>query len=213
MYFKLLIGLTALGLLTSTAYAGGEHCNGYKQGQAYRSYQPAVNYMHPAYSQQGYGMMKTGNYAAAPAPAAEAAPVAEAPKDIVDTAVAAGSFNTLAAALTAADLVEALKAAGPFTVFAPNDEAFAKIPKADLDNLLKDKEKLATVLKYHVVSGKVTAADVGKLTTADTLAELPVKIDTTSGVKINDSTVIQADIMASNGVIHVIDTVLMPPAK
>ncbi|OQX13683.1 MAG: fasciclin [Thiothrix lacustris] len=132
---------------------------------------------------------------------------------MVDTAVAAGSFNTLAAALTAADLVEALKAAGPFTVFAPNDEAFAKIPKADLDNLLKDKEKLATVLKYHVVSGKVTAADVGKLTTADTLAELPVKIDTTSGVKINDSTVIQADIMASNGVIHVIDTVLMPPAK
>ncbi|UOG92783.1 MAG: fasciclin domain-containing protein [Candidatus Thiothrix sulfatifontis] len=156
-------------------------------------------------------MMKTGNYEKASA--AQAAPVAEATKDIVDTAVAAGSFNTLAAALTAAGLVDALKAEGPFTVFAPNDEAFAKIPKADLDNLLKDKEKLATVLKYHVVSGKVTAADVGKLTTADTLAELPVKIDTTSGVKINDSTVIQADVMASNGVIHVIDTVLMPPAK
>jgi uncharacterized surface protein with fasciclin (FAS1) repeats len=131
-------------------------------------------------------------------------------KDIVDTAVAAGSFKTLAAALQAAGLVETLKGAGPFTVFAPTDEAFAKIPKADLDALVKDKAKLTQVLTYHVVSGKVMAGDVVKLKEAKTVEGQTVRIDTSHGVKVNDATVIKADVMASNGVIHVIDTVLLP---
>ena len=131
-------------------------------------------------------------------------------KDIVDTAVAAGSFKTLAAALQAADLVETLKGPGPFTVFAPTDAAFAKIPKADLDALIQNKAKLAKVLTYHVVAGKVMAADVVKLKQAKTVEGQNVMIDSSSGVKINDATVTKADIVTSNGVIHVIDTVLLP---
>ncbi len=132
-------------------------------------------------------------------------------KDIVDTAVAAGQFKTLATALGAAGLVETLKGAGPFTVFAPTDEAFAKIPKADLDALLADKAKLTKVLTYHVVPGKVTAADVVKLKQAKTVEGQSIKIDTSDGVKVDGATVVKTDIMASNGVIHVIDSVLMPP--
>ena len=135
---------------------------------------------------------------------------ADTHKDIVDTAVAAGSFKTLAAALTAAGLVDTLKGAGPFTVFAPTDEAFAKIPKADLDALLKDKAKLTKVLTYHVVPGKVMAADVVKLKQAKTVEGQMVKIDASSGVKINGASVVKADVGASNGVIHVIDSVLLP---
>lgn len=129
--------------------------------------------------------------------------------DIVDTAVAAGSFKTLAAALTAADLVSTLKGKGPFTVFAPTDEAFAKIPKADLDALLKDKKKLAAVLTYHVVAGKVMAADV-KAGKVKTVQGSEVTIATTGGVTVNNAKVIKTDIVADNGVIHVIDTVIMP---
>jgi uncharacterized surface protein with fasciclin (FAS1) repeats len=131
-------------------------------------------------------------------------------KDIVDTAVAAGGFKTLATALQAAGLVETLKGAGPFTVFAPTDEAFAKIPKADLDTLLKDKAKLTAVLTYHVVPGKVMAADVVKLKEAKTVQGGMVKIDTTAGVKVDNAKVVKTDIAASNGVIHVIDTVILP---
>ena len=129
--------------------------------------------------------------------------------DIVDTAVAAGSFKTLATALGAADLVGTLKGKGPFTVFAPTDEAFAKIPKADLDALLKDKKKLAAVLTYHVVPGKVMAADV-KAGKVKTVQGSEVTIATTGGVTVNNAKVTKTDIAASNGVIHVIDTVLMP---
>ena len=132
-------------------------------------------------------------------------------KDIVDTAVAAGQFNTLAAALTAAGLVETLKGKGPFTVFAPTDAAFAKLPAGTVEGLLKDKAKLTKILTYHVVPGKVLAADVVKLKDAKTVQGSTVKIDTTSGVKVNNATVVKTDIEASNGVIHVIDTVLMPP--
>jgi uncharacterized surface protein with fasciclin (FAS1) repeats len=143
-----------------------------------------------------------------------AAPAARADnhgmKDIVDTAVAAGSFKTLATALQAAGLVETLKGAGPFTVFAPTDEAFAKIPKADLEALLKNKEQLTKVLTYHVVPGKVMAADVVKLKDAKTVQGQMVKIDASSGVKINGAKVIKADVAASNGVIHVIDSVILP---
>ena len=130
-------------------------------------------------------------------------------KDIVDTAIAAGNFKTLATALGAAGLVDTLKGKGPFTVFAPTDAAFAKIPKADLDALLKDKAKLAAVLSYHVVPGKVMAADVkaGKVKTVQG-SELTV---TTAGeVKVDSAKVTSTDIVADNGVIHVIDTVIMP---
>ncbi len=145
---------------------------------------------------------------------AEVAKPAEAPKDIIDTAVAAGSFKTLATALTEAGLIETLKGKGPFTVFAPTDEAFAKIAKKDLDALLKDKKKLTAVLTYHVVPGTVMAADVMKMKDGS-------KVKTVEGrefvlglkdgkVKVDGANVVKTDIAASNGVIHVIDTVIMP---
>ncbi|MBD0392638.1 MAG: fasciclin domain-containing protein [Microcoleus sp. C1-bin4] len=130
--------------------------------------------------------------------------------DIVDTAVSAGSFTTLVAAVQAAGLVDTLKGAGPFTVFAPTDEAFAKLPEGTVEALLKDIPKLTKILTYHVVSGKVMAADVVKLTSAKTVEGSEVKIDVSNGVKINDSTVTAADVVADNGVIHVIDSVLLP---
>ena len=132
-----------------------------------------------------------------------------AAKDIVDTAVGAGSFKTLVTALKAADLVNTLKGKGPYTVFAPTDEAFAKIPKADLDALLANKEMLTAVLTYHVVSGKVMAKDV-KAGDVATVNGKTIKITTDGGVVVNTSKVTATDIKASNGVIHVIDTVLMP---
>ena len=130
-------------------------------------------------------------------------------KDIVDTAVAAGSFKTLATALQAAGLVDTLKGIGPFTVFAPTDEAFAKVPKADLDALLKDKAKLTAVLTYHVVPGKVMAADV-KAGKVKTVQGSELTVSTTGGVKVDAANVVKTDIAASNGVIHVIDSVIMP---
>jgi uncharacterized surface protein with fasciclin (FAS1) repeats len=130
--------------------------------------------------------------------------------DIIDTAVKAGSFGTLVAAIKAANLVDTLKGAGPFTVFAPTDEAFAKLPAGTVDALLKDIPKLTKILTYHVVSGKVMASDVVKLKSATTVQGSDVKIDASNGVKINDSTVATPDVAADNGVIHVIDTVLMP---
>jgi len=134
--------------------------------------------------------------------------------DIVDTAVAAGSFTTLVTAVKAAGLVQTLKSKGPFTVFAPNDAAFAKLPPGTLDALLKNKAKLRAVLKYHVVPGRVKAADVaGKSLEVATVEGQPVSIDGTFGVRVNDAHVVQPDIDASNGVIHVIDTVLLPPAR
>ena len=134
-------------------------------------------------------------------------------KDIVDTAVAAGQFTTLAKALQAAGLVDTLKGKGPFTVFAPTDDAFAKLPSGALDDLLKpeNKEKLKAVLLYHVVAGKVPAAKVMKMKSAKTVNGQEVTISTNGGkVMVNDATVVKADVMASNGIIHVIDTVLMP---
>src|SRR3954463_4703397 len=140
-------------------------------------------------------------------------PSRAADKDIVDTAVAAGSFKTLAAALKAAGLVDTLKGEGPFTGFAPTDEAFAKLPAGTGENLLKpeNKAKLTAILTYHVVPGNVMAADVMKLKTAKTVQGGSVKIAAANGkVMIDKATVTKPDIAASNGVIHVIDTVLMP---
>lgn len=149
----------------------------------------------------------TGLSAAGPPPAS----AQPASQDIVDTAVSAGSFTTLATALQAAGLVDTLKGPGPFTVFAPTDEAFAKLPPGTVEALLQDQEKLRSVLLYHVVPGRVTAADVAGLQSATTVQGASLTIDTADGVKINDARVTQADVMASNGVIHVIDTVLLPP--
>ncbi len=135
-------------------------------------------------------------------------------KDIVDTAVAAGSFKTLAAALQAAGLIDALKGKGKFTVFAPTDEAFAKLPAGTIEMLLKpeNKEKLKAILLYHVVKGEVPAKQVLKLNGAmvETLQGGKVTISTTNGVMVNNSSVVKTDIRASNGIIHVIDTVLIP---
>jgi uncharacterized surface protein with fasciclin (FAS1) repeats len=141
---------------------------------------------------------------------------AQQTRDIVDTAVAAGSFTTLAKALTAADLVATLKGPGPFTVFAPTDEAFAKLPPGTLDNLLKPENKamLRRVLTYHVVPGKVLAADVVKVSSAKAVSDdtLPIKVSG-STVMVDKARVVKTDIAASNGVIHVIDTVLLPQGE
>ena len=130
-------------------------------------------------------------------------------KDIVDTAVGAGTFKTLATALQAAGLVDTLKGKGPFTVFAPTDAAFAKVPKADLDALLKDKAKLTAVLTYHVVPGKVMAADV-KAGPVKTVQGSNLTVSTSMGVMVDQAKVTATDIVADNGVIHVIDSVIMP---
>jgi len=145
--------------------------------------------------------------------AVSASPAFAQGKDLVDTAVAAGQFKTLAAALAAAGLIDTLKGAGPFTVFAPTDEAFAKLPAGTVESLLKpeNKAKLTAILTYHVVSGKVMAADVVKLKDAKTVQGGSVKIGAMGGkVMVDSAHVVKTDITASNGVIHVVDSVLMP---
>ncbi|MDX2153543.1 MAG: fasciclin domain-containing protein [Bryobacteraceae bacterium] len=138
-----------------------------------------------------------------------AAPAAD--KDIVDTAVGAGQFNTLVKAVQAAGLVDTLKGPGPFTVFAPTDEAFAKLPAGTVEGLLNDIPKLKAVLTYHVVPGKVMAADVVKLKTAKTVQGGSVKISAKGGkVMVDNANVVKTDIATSNGVIHVIDSVILP---
>ena len=141
---------------------------------------------------------------------------AAAEKDIVDTAVEAGSFKTLAAALKAADLIETLKGKGPFTVFAPTDEAFAKLPEGTVETLLKpeNKAKLAAILTYHVVAGKVEAKDAVKLKSAKTVngASFMIKVSD-AGVMVDKAKVVKTDIQCTNGVIHVIDAVILPAAK
>lgn len=131
-------------------------------------------------------------------------------KNIVETAIEKGSFSTLVSAVQAADLVETLSGKGPFTVFAPTDDAFKKLPSGTVENLLENKDELAKVLTYHVVSGKVMSKDVVKLTEAVTVEGSKISFDTKNGVKVNSAKVIQADIETSNGVIHVIDEVLLP---
>lgn len=145
-------------------------------------------------------------------PGAEPAPEPEPANDIVDVAIEAGQFETLVAAVKAAGLVETLKGAGPFTVLAPNDEAFAKLPAGAVDDLLKpeNKEKLTKILTYHVVPEKVMAADVGQRKSIKTVQGQDLIIDTSDGVKVDGAKVIKADIVTDNGVIHVIDSVVVP---
>ena len=130
--------------------------------------------------------------------------------DIIEAARAAGSFKTLLTAIEAAGLTDTLRSEGPFTVFAPTDEAFAKLPKDTLDALLKDKAKLTSILTYHVVAGRVMAADVVKLTEAKTVQGQSVKVAVAGGVTVDNAKVVKTDVPATNGVIHVIDTVIMP---
>ena len=142
---------------------------------------------------------------------ASATPAAAQQKDLVDTAVASGNFKTLAKLLTDADLIAVMKSPGPFTVFAPTDEAFAKVPKAALDALAKDKQKLQNVLKYHVLTSKWTTEDVGLVKSTGTASGQSIAIvKTGTGLTINGAKVIKGNIDCSNGMIHVIDTVLMP---
>ena len=139
-----------------------------------------------------------------------------AKQDIVDTAISAGSFNTLVAAVQAAELVEALKGAGPYTVFAPTDEAFAALPAGTVENLLKpeNQAQLQAVLLYHVVSGKIMAADIGSGAQPATLQGATIDVvGSASGVTVNGANVVSADVVTSNGVIHVIDAVILPPAS
>ncbi len=131
-------------------------------------------------------------------------------KSIVQTAIDAGTFNTLVAAVQAADLVEALEGAGPFTVFAPSDQAFAKLPAGTVEGLLENKEKLTSILLYHVVPGKVMAKDAMKLTTAKTLLGQDLAITAGEGVQVGGANVVSTDIACTNGVIHVVDSVIMP---
>ena len=159
--------------------------------------------------------MKAASFALILSVLATAMPAAagSAQRDIVDTAVAAGSFKTLTTALQATDLADTLKGKGPFTVFAPTDEAFSKLPAGTVESLLKpeNKDKLKAILLYHVVSGDVTAAQVVKLSSAKTVNGQDVKITVNGGtVMVDDAKVVKADVLASNGVIHVIDTVLLP---
>lgn len=134
--------------------------------------------------------------------------------DIVDTAVSAGQFTTLVKAVQAAGLVDTLKSAGPFTVFAPTDDAFAKLPAGTVESLLANPDKLKQVLLYHVVAGKVTAADVVKIKKAKTVQGSEAKVKVNGGsVMIDGANVVKTDIMTDNGVIHVIDSVILPPAK
>jgi uncharacterized surface protein with fasciclin (FAS1) repeats len=149
-------------------------------------------------------------YSAPKDQAAKAKAATMANMDIVETAAASGSFNTLVTAIKAAGLVDALKGEGPFTVFAPTDAAFAKLPAGTLEALLADKDKLTAILTYHVVPGKVMSSDVVGLSSAKTVQGQSVSISTTNGVQIDGANVVKADIEASNGVIHVIDTVILP---
>lgn len=186
MKTQLLTAAIAALFLSAPMVASASDCN-YGNKMMKTNYTPAANH--------SGGLMKVS---------------ARVQPDIVDTAISAGSFNTLVTAVKAAGLVGTLKGNGPYTVFAPTDEAFAKVPKDVLQGLLADKDALRKVLLYHVVSGKVTASDVVKLSSAPTAQGSSVMVDSSNGVKINNANVVKADIMTSNGVIHVIDTVLLP---
>mgnify|MGYP001815880595 CR=1 FL=1 len=190
------------GLVAQAAFAGpGCNDSGMKLSAYDTGYQPAI--------------YQPGDHAAA-----RAIPVgmgyghsagSDAQADIVGTASAAGSFETLVSAVKAADLVNTLQGEGPFTVFAPTDAAFAKLPRAQLEALLADKNALTKVLTYHVIQGRVEAADVVKLSSVRTIEGQPVKIHVGDSVMVNNATVVKTDISTSNGVIHVIDTVMLPP--
>ena len=220
-----LLGTALGGIVMAQAAYAGMACNksakmaeGNTGGYSSAVYQVPPGAGSPAYA-PAYYQYKPAGYPAARSyrmgmgyGGDKASYAAEAPQaDIVDTAIAAGSFDTLVTAVTAAGLADTLKGQGPFTVFAPTDAAFAKIPPEQLQALLKDKAALTKVLSYHVVAGEVMAADVIKLTTAATVEGQSLTFRVGESVMVDNATVIKTDIMTSNGVIHVIDTVMLPP--
>ena len=209
----------AITAASSTASAG--HCtSGMKNKKHAHHYYPQhysyyrdMHSYYPRYPKPHWHAAKSGYKqpveSKAPVVSTDSAP-AEASANIIDTAISAGSFNTLIEALNAAGLAETLQGDGPFTVFAPSDEAFAKIPESIRAALVADKDALTDLLTYHVISGEVTAADVATLTSAETVQGSAISIDTSNGVKVDGASVVTADIRATNGIIHVIDTVLIP---
>ena len=192
------------GLVAQAALAGpGCDYSGMKSSAHAKGYQPALYQTAPGDSAADRAYPAGMGYGYSTGSAAQA--------DIVGTASAAGSFDTLVSAVKAADLVDTLKGEGPFTVFAPTDAAFAKLPRAQLNALLADKDLLTKVLTYHVVQGRVEAAEVVKLSSVATIEGQPVKIRVGESVMVNNARVVKTDISTSNGVIHVIDTVMLPP--
>ena len=192
------------GLVAQAAFAGpGCDYAGMKPAAHQNGYQPAIYQLAPGGVTAARAYPAGMNYGYRTRRDAQA--------DIVGTASAAGSFDTLVSAVKAAGLVDTLEGEGPFTVFAPTDAAFAKLPKAQLDALMADKEALTKVLTYHVVSGTVEAADVVKLSSVDSVEGQPVQIRVGDSVMVNNARVVKTDISTSNGVIHVIDTVMLPP--
>ncbi len=192
------------GLVAQAALAGsGCDYAGMKPTAQGDSYQPAIYQLTPGASTAARAYPAGMNYGYRAK--------SDAQSNIVGTASAAGSFDTLVSAVQAAGLVDTLEGEGPFTVFAPTDAAFAKLPKAQLEALMADKEALTKVLTYHVVAGRVDAADVVKLSSVNTLEGQPVEIRVGDSVMVNNAKVVKTDISTSNGVIHVIDTVMLPP--
>ena len=210
--------IALLSLVASPAIAG--NCSYGHTNAAAASAPLVTTYVQPAVSEPTYSQPVYSEPASATSYTtyAEVQPTVtyvSAQPDIVDTAVSAGSFNTLVAAVQAAGLVDTLKGPGPFTVFAPTDEAFAALPVGTVEDLLKpeNRGKLTDILTYHVVPGKVLSGDLaGKMLAASTVQGQSVKIDGTAGVRVGNANVVSADIETSNGVIHVIDTVLIPGA-
>ena len=213
--------LIAVVMATATTTASASYCpsgNNYKKHadhyypHHYRYYRDMHSY-YPRYPRPSWHAGKPAyNQPTEQQPASDAAASAptQASANIIDTATSAGSFNTLLDALDTAGLVETLQGIGPFTVFAPNDQAFAKIPETIRTAIIADKEALTELLTYHVIAGEVTAADVASLTSAETVQGSTITIDTSDGVKVDGARVVTTDIRASNGIIHVIDTVMIP---
>jgi uncharacterized surface protein with fasciclin (FAS1) repeats len=200
----LIAAAAGAGLVTQAAFAGpGCDHAGMKSSAHDNGYQPAIYQTAPGDRAAARAYPAGMGYGDSARSAAQA--------DIVGTASAAGSFETLVSAVKAADLVDTLKGEGPFTVFAPTDAAFAKLPRAQLEALLADQDALTKVLTYHVIQGRVEAADVVKLSSVETIEGQPVKIHVGESVMVNNATVVKTDISTSNGVIHVIDTVMVPP--
>ena len=218
------ITLVAAALATAPMLASAKHCPSgmkykkhgyYDQPYYYRDYReyrpmPMPSYYPKHPRAHGYRGEPGMQYPAGRQATGDTAPAVEATENIVDTAVNAGIFNTLVDALNAAGLVETLQGSGPFTVFAPSDRAFAKIPEKIRSAIIADKDALTELLTYHVISDEVSAADVAMLNSAETVQGSAITIDTSNGVKVDGASVTTADIRASNGIIHVIDTVMIP---
>jgi uncharacterized surface protein with fasciclin (FAS1) repeats len=207
--------VASVAAFASTPLLAGEGCSQKGKQARMGTMQPAV-LSSPATDELQSGLIKVGHHMEGEKKAKQHGGdhhgmALQSEEDIVDTAISTGTFNTLVTAVKAAGLVDTLKGDGPFTVFAPTDEAFAKLPQEKLNALLNDKDALKKVLTYHVVAGKVMSTDVIKLKSAQTVEGQSIKINSNDGVQINNAKVIMADIITTNGIIHVVDEVILPP--